>query len=134
MHIDVASGMEDVDDFDPILSIAEEDDIALMRQGANVVTQFRPMGADNAGKASEMIAARHQLCHKGLSYRNVATFLCDITQDIGQIVSGRGQVGEASHLDHFQDGLNRPSARKMVSNNIEHFQAQNRPPLLLRML
>jgi hypothetical protein len=121
MMIDVAPSVENVDDLNPIRIIEEEDDIALMPQGANVVTQFRPMAAKNTGKASEMIAARHQLGDKGLSYGDVAAFLCDITQDIGQIVFGRGQVGEVSHLDHFQDGLSRPSARKMVRNNIEHF-------------
>lgn len=78
MMIDVAPSVENVDDLNPFLLIAEEDDVALMRQGANVVTQFRSVAAENSGQYGEMVAARHQLCDEGLSYRNVAAFLRNI--------------------------------------------------------
>lgn len=95
--IDVAPSVEDIDDLDPLILIAEEDDIALMRHGTDVGPQFGPVGAEDAGQFSQMLAPRHQLGDKALPDGNVATLARDVTQDVGQVVSGRCQINETPH-------------------------------------
>lgn len=101
--VDVAPPIENVDDLDVLILIAEEDDIALVRHGADVGTQFGPVRAEDAGQLGQMIAPRHQLGDEGLAHGDVAALAGDVTENTGQIVSGRCQIDEAAHLVAVSD-------------------------------
>lgn len=95
--IDVAPSIEDVDDLDPLILVAEEDDITLVRHGTDVGPQFRPMGAKDARQSGQMLAPRHQLGDKALPNANIPTLARDVTQDVSQVISGRCQIDETPH-------------------------------------
>ncbi len=89
---------QDVDDFEAVRKVAEENNIAFVGEAAEVGADFRTRPAQGAGQGRELGALAPQIVCEPLTNRTVFAHFRDVSGDLDQIGKRRIEKDEAAQL------------------------------------
>ena len=95
--LNVAAGMEHVDDLDRIGGVAEENDIAMRGRAAEVGMEFGARGSERPGQPGQMTAFLLEAAYETSCDLGAAASRSHVAQDIDQVVACCSEIDKSPH-------------------------------------
>lgn len=94
---DVAMAFDDPNDLDLIRKVAEQDDIALFRNGSDVRAQFGTSRSQRAGQTGDALATIAELGDEITSDRQIPAITGYVARDVSMVSLGRRSEHKPPH-------------------------------------